>query len=268
MMRDKTVSPPVESDESGEPPRFRDRGLILEQQLPMVAIVGRPNVGKSTLFNRFAGERRALVHEMPGMTRDRRIDRVEWNNQAFLLVDTGGFDVELEDPLLENVAEQARIAMQEADLIILLTSVGEVDHPAEQEMLKILRRSRKPVLVAVNKCDNEKLDIQSNEFYQHGFKHIFPISALHGRGTGDLIDAIGSKLAEIKPAGHEYVSGGIAVAVVGRQNVGKSTLINQLTGEERMIASELPGTTRDAIDTTVKTPEDDVFTLIDTAGIR
>lgn len=240
----------------------------IEERLPMVAIVGRPNVGKSTLFNRIAGSRRALVHAQPGMTRDRRIERVEWDDRIFLLVDTGGFDVDLEDPLLEDVAQQARVAIEEADVIIFLTAVGEETHPAEQEMIQILRKSRKPVVVAVNKCDNEKLDAQAGEFYRFGFENIHPISALHGRNVADMLDAVFEKLEQVPEAGREFVAGGIHIAVVGRQNVGKSSLVNRLIGEDRLIASDLPGTTRDAIDTTIKTPEGDIFTLIDTAGIR
>jgi GTP-binding protein len=234
----------------------------------MVAIVGRPNVGKSTLFNRLAGERRALVHEKPGMTRDRRIERVEWDSRAFVCVDTGGFDIGLDDPLLEDVAQQARVAIAEADVIIFLTAVGEQDHPAELEMIDILRRSKKPVVVAVNKADNEKLDVQAGDFYKFGFDTVYPISALHGRNVADLLDAVFARLEQMPEAGREYLAGGIHVAVVGRQNVGKSSLVNRLLGEERLIASDLPGTTRDSIDTTIKTPEGDVFTLIDTAGIR
>ncbi len=234
----------------------------------MVAIVGRPNVGKSTLFNRFVGGRKALVHEKPGMTRDRKIERVEWDNQAFLCVDTGGFDVALEDPLLENVAEQARIAIAEADAIIFLSAVGEESHPAEQAMIEILRRSKKPVVVAVNKCDNEKLDFQSQEFYRHGFDQVFPVSALHGRGVADVMDAVLEKLKRVEIPERDFASGGVAVAIVGRQNVGKSTLVNRLLGEKRVIVSDLPGTTRDAIDTIFKTPDGEPFTLIDTAGIR
>ena len=248
----------------------------LEERLPMVAIVGRPNVGKSTLFNRllqrggsiqrFAGK--ALVHEKAGMTRDRRVERIEWENQAFLCTDTGGFDTELEDPLLESVAEQARIAVAEADVIVFLTAVGEESHPAERELIEILRRSKKPILVGVNKCDNVRLDHQSGDFFRHGFDSIFPVSALHGRGVGDLLDAVTEELGRVDASGRSYASGGIQIAIVGRQNVGKSSLINRLLGEERLIESALPGTTRDAIDTTIKTADGEIYTLIDTAGIR
>lgn len=239
-----------------------------EEHLPMVAIVGRPNVGKSTLFNRLADAPRALVHDKPGMTRDRRIERVEWGGVAFLCVDTGGFDVGLDDPLKIDVVSQARLAMGEADVIIMLTSVGEDLHPAEEDMVKILRRASKPVIVAVNKCDNRNLDHTSSDFFRYGFDQVYPISALHGRGVADMLDVVKEFVRETVEPARPFISGGIRVAVVGRQNVGKSTLINQLLGEERMIASELPGTTRDAIDAQLVTPDGTAFTLVDTAGIR
>lgn len=245
-----------------------EEGRRREAWYPMVAIVGRPNVGKSTLFNRLAGKRTALVHDRPGMTRDRRIEHVEWDGAEFLCVDTGGFDDQVDDPLIENVADQARLALADADVVVLLTAVGEEEHPAEQELVRIVRTSEKPVVIAVNKCDNPGLEHQANEFYRYGFDKIFPISALHGRGVGDMLDEVLGHLRATPKPDHEHISGGIKLAVVGRQNVGKSSLINSILGSERMIASDLPGTTRDSIDTTIKTPDGDVFTLIDTAGIR
>lgn len=239
-----------------------------EEHLPMVAIVGRPNVGKSTLFNRLVGRRDALVHDKPGMTRDRRIQRVQWGPQAFLCVDTGGFDVLIDDPLIQDVAEQAVTAVEEADVIIMLTSRVEFDHPAERKMLEVLRRSKKPALLVVNKCDNHMQELEAAEFYAYGFEDVLPISALHGRNVSELVENVAAKLDDIGEIKREHVTGGIAVAVVGRQNVGKSTLINRLLGEDRVIASSLPGTTRDSIDTTIQMPDGSVFTLIDTAGIR
>jgi GTP-binding protein len=237
------------------------------ERLPTVAIVGRPNVGKSTLFNRLIGRRSALVHERPGMTRDRRIERVEWGKQTFALVDTGGFDTELDDPLLEDVVEQASIAIEQADAIVLLTAVGEARHPAERALIERVRRSGKPIVVAVNKCDNPKLEHEAADYHQYGFDEVHSISALHGRGMDDMVEALALKLEGVEPEG-EHLTGGLRLAVVGRQNVGKSSLINRILGEERVIAGDLPGTTRDAIDTTFRTPAGDVFTLIDTAGIR
>ena len=236
--------------------------------LPVVAVVGRPNVGKSTFYNRITGRRQALVHEQAGMTRDRRMEVVDWIDNKFLVVDTGGFDPDLDDPLLSHVVEQARIAVQEADVLVLLTEIGLTEHPAEEKLIDYLRRSGKPVIVAVNKCDNQKLAAQAHDFYRYGFEDIHPISALHGRGVSDLLDSVNEQVSKTVPTRRERPSGGISVALVGRRNVGKSSLLNRLTGEERVIANSLPGTTRDAIDTAIQTPDGDVFTLIDTAGIR
>lgn len=241
---------------------------VKEEWLPMIAIVGRPNVGKSTLYNRIIGAREAIVHDLPGVTRDRRVNRAEWTGTSFLLTDTGGFDEAIDDPLIKRVVEQAKCAMAEADVIVLLMAVGEDEHPADQELMRLIRQSKKPVLLAVNKCDNNKLEHQSGEFFRYGFETIYPISAQHGRGVAELLDAAIAELKALGTEGRPTLTGGIAVAIVGRQNVGKSSLTNKLIGEERLIASELPGTTRDAIDTTIRTPEGDVFTLIDTAGIR
>jgi len=239
------------------------------EPLPMVAIVGRPNVGKSTLFNRLIGRRVALVHERPGMTRDRRIERVDAPARPFLLVDTGGYDAGLDDPLAAQVVEQARLALTEADLIVWLVEVGQADHPVEQELVQLLRSARKPILLAVNKCDHARRDLEAQEFFRHGLATLHPISALHGRGMDALREALDRDLAALPPTDRRpYASGGIAVALVGRQNVGKSSLLNRLLGQERVITSDAPGTTRDAVDATLVTPEGQVFTLIDTAGIR
>lgn len=252
-----------ELDEDVEPEPQRG------QPLPMVAIVGRPNVGKSTLFNRIIGRRKAVVHDLPGVTRDRNIDRAEWDGIPFLCVDTGGYDVELDDPLLASVVEQARLAIEEADVILFLTAIGEDAHPADIEIIRQLRGIDKPVFVAVNKCDSPTATFEANDFYRYGFDHIYPMAALHGVGIADLLSDVLASLRQLKtPPINVYETGGIRLAIVGRQNVGKSTLINRLIGEERVIASPVPGTTRDAIDTVMRTPEGKLFTLIDTAGIR
>ncbi|MCL5269968.1 MAG: ribosome biogenesis GTPase Der [bacterium] len=256
--------------DDGEPREeaARESGAAPER-LPMVAIVGRPNVGKSTLFNRILGRRKALVHERPGATRDRNIEPAEWEGVRFLCVDTGGFDSRLDDPLLASVVEQVRLAIDDADVLILLLAAGEPDHPADAEIIRLLRGADKPILVAVNKSDNPALALEANEFYRHGFGEIFPITALHGSGVGDLLSAVAGALRRLDHAPrHAHGGGGIALAIVGRQNVGKSTLVNRLAGAERVIAAPLPGTTRDAIDTVVTTSEGRIFTLIDTAGIR
>ena len=239
------------------------------QRLPMVAIVGRPNVGKSTLFNRFLGRRKAVVHDRPGVTRDRNIERAEWNGVPFLCVDTGGFETELDDPLLQNVVDQARLAIDEADVIILLLAVGEISHPADEEIVRLLRVAGKPLIAVVNKCDSVTDEWSSAEFHRYGFERIHSIAALHGRGVAELMEDVLAALSGLeRPGRHACGDHGIALTIVGRQNVGKSTLINQLAGRERVIAAPLPGTTRDAIDLVVETPEGRQVTLIDTAGIR
>ena len=240
-----------------------------EEPLPMVAIVGRPNVGKSTLFNRIIGRRKAVVHDRPGVTRDRNIEKAVWSGTEFLCVDPGGYDVELDDPVLESVVEQVRIAIAEADVIIWLGAAGETTHPADHEIIRILRASKKPLFAAINKCDNPRAEAEANEFYSYGFANLYPISAEHGIGVGDLLSDVVEELREMENyIAHAQGSAGIALAIVGRQNVGKSTLINRLAGETRVIAADLPGTTRDAIDTIVTLPDGKRFTLIATAGIR
>ena len=250
--------PPVEDAETPQPPTPR----------PMVAVVGRPNVGKSTLFNRIIGRRKALVHDRPGATRDRNIEPTDWEGVEFLLVDTGGYDLELDDPLLAGVVEQVRLAIDEADAIIYLAAVDEPDHPADAEIVRLLRNTRKPVFIAVNKCDNARRELEANEFYRLGVDAVHPVSALHGLGIGDLLSDVVAALRKVSQPTGLAGGAGLRLALVGRQNVGKSTLINQLAGQARVLATSLPGTTRDAIDTHVTAPDGTPFTIIDTAGIR
>jgi GTP-binding protein len=240
-----------------------------EAALPVVAVIGRPNVGKSTLFNRLIGRRKAIVHDRPGVTRDRNIGRADWDGVAFLCVDTGGFDVELDDPLLASVVEQVDLAIRQADAIVLLAAVGETAHPADEEIVRRLRGLDKPVLVAVNKCDSPTRQAEAMDFYRFGFEKIYPISALHGIGVADLLEGIKAAIKALPPREARPIAPGqIRLAIVGRQNVGKSTLVNQLAGEQRVIVAAFAGTTRDAIDTDVLTPDGRTITLIDTAGIR
>ncbi|MEN6625918.1 MAG: ribosome biogenesis GTPase Der [Candidatus Sumerlaeia bacterium] len=237
--------------------------------LPMLAIVGRPNVGKSTMFNRIIGRRKAVVHDRPGVTRDRNFEVADYGGLDFLCVDTGGYDTQLDDPLLAGVFEQIQLAIDEADAILLLLAVDEPDHPADSEIIERLRGVDKPFFVAVNKCDSPKREMEIAEFYKFGFDRIYPVAALHGVGVADLLDDVVGVLKNVEPIGaRQAAPDSIALAVVGRQNVGKSTLINQLSGETRVIAAPLPGTTRDAIDTHIVSPSGKPFTLIDTAGIR
>ena len=233
--------------------------------LGVVAVVGFPNVGKSTLVNRLTATREAVVFETPGVTRDRKDVVCEWAGKRFLIVDTGGVDVADPTPLTREIAEQARRAVEEADLVLFLVDVRAGVTPGDEEVADILRRSRKPVLVVANKVDDPRRDDDALEFHRLGLGDPVPISALHGHGTGDLLDAVVDALPGEGPpeAGEEAVR----VAVLGRPNVGKSSLVNALVGEERVIVSELPGTTRDAIDTVLRRG-DTTFVLVDTAGMR
>jgi len=250
----------------------------------LVAIVGRPNVGKSTLFNRIIGERRAVVSDIPGTTRDRIIVETEWNMCTFLLVDTGGIEIlpstveqglrpGVETPLLEDSAAfipliraQAELAIQEADLIIFLTDAAAGMTSADRQVADLLRRSKKPLLLVANKVDNAKRELDAMEFYELGMGEVHTISSLHGTGVGDLLDEVVALL----PPMEEQVpkdDNAIRIAILGRPNVGKSSLLNMLLGEERAIVSPVSGTTRDATDTEMLWDNQKVV-LIDTAGIR
>jgi GTP-binding protein len=280
--------------------------------LPIVAIVGRPNVGKSTLFNRLVGERRAVVEDRARTTRDRLYGDADWNDRRFIVVDTGGLERRPGDPIEEKVQDQARLAIAEADAILFVVDAEAGETPADAEAAELLRRSKAPVFVVVNKADNPRRDVEAAEFHRLGWPETHPISALHGRGTGDLLDALVEALppeaeAEIErkrqeleeatrlaeeddgaadstvltapstaeeeawdlqvAADESRVTGPVGIAIVGRPNVGKSSLLNQLLGEERAIVSDIPGTTRDAIDTTLEWNGQHIR-LIDTAGIR
>ena len=236
-----------------------------EELLGTVAVVGFPNVGKSTLVNRLTGSRQAVVHETPGVTRDRKEVVCEWAGQRFLLVDTGGVDVADPSPLTQQVADQARQAIAEADLVLFVVDTRAGITPGDEELAAILRRSRKPIFLLANKIDEPGREAEAFEFHRLGLGDPVPVSAVHGHGTGDLLDAIVARLPGSGPAqaGEEA----IRVAILGRPNVGKSSLLNALLGEERVIVSEQPGTTRDSIDTVLRRG-DRTFVLVDTAGIR
>lgn len=292
------------------------------QALPIVAIVGRPNVGKSTLFNRIVGARSAIVEDRARTTRDRLYGDAEWNDRRFVVVDTGGLEVDTADPIELRVQEQARLAIAEADVIVFVVDAAAGITPADEEAAELLRRAKAPVILAVNKADNAKRELEAAEFHRFGWDETYAISASHGRGTGDLLDAIVWALppesadelarkarereadewerevargtlepfevgepeeededgevegfeseaaarwdAEIAAASEESPA---AIAFVGRPNVGKSSLLNALLGEDRTIVSEVPGTTRDAIDTRLAWGRSEIV-LIDTAGIR
>jgi GTP-binding protein len=231
---------------------------------PLVALVGRPNVGKSTLFNRLVEQPLAIVEDVPGTTRDRIYADAEWGGTTFTFVDTGGLVPDSGDDLATLVRGQVEVAITEAEAIIFLVDVTEGVTGSDLEIAGLLRRSGKPVLLAVNKADNESRRRDATEFYELGLGEPIPISAYHGTGTGDLLDAL-LKVgwSETRP----LPTKGTSIAIVGRPNVGKSSLLNHLLGQERMIVSETPGTTRDAVDSLIDWDGQQV-TLIDTAGIR
>ncbi|HZQ64329.1 MAG TPA: ribosome biogenesis GTPase Der [Gaiellaceae bacterium] len=230
-----------------------------------VAVVGFPNVGKSTLVNRLTGTRAAVVHETAGVTRDRKELVCEWAGTRFLLVDTGGVDVADPSPITRSVADQARAAVAEADLVLFVVDARLGITPGDEEVAGILRSARKPVFLLANKIDDPARDADAVEFHRLGLGDPIPLSALHGHGTGDLLDAIVARLPGSGPA---RVDGdAIRVAILGRPNVGKSSLLNAFLGEERVIVSDVPGTTRDAIDTVLRRGET-TFVLVDTAGLR
>ncbi|HEV8282628.1 MAG TPA: ribosome biogenesis GTPase Der [Candidatus Limnocylindrales bacterium] len=302
----------------------RATGPRLGGALPIVAIVGRPNVGKSTLFNRIIGSRTAIVEDRARTTRDRLYGDAEWNGRRFVLIDTGGLEAGTDDPIELRVQEQARLAISEADVIVFVVDAAAGMTPADAEAAELLRRATAPVIVAVNKADNEKRELEGAEFYALGWDETYAISASHGRGTGDLLDAIvwapppesdqevarKARESEADAWADEVAAGRLepfvvgepeadldgdgaaeeaaeeaevarwdaaiaaeadtqpaAIAFVGRPNVGKSSLLNALLGEDRAIVSEVPGTTRDAIDTRLAWGRSEIV-LIDTAGIR
>jgi GTP-binding protein len=232
---------------------------------PIVAIVGRQNVGKSTLLNRLAGKRIAIVADMPGTTRDRVFADISWQATSFTLVDTGGLEVQPSSAISQGVKEQVEAAIAEADVIIFLVDIEDGVVPADLEIAEMLRRSSKPIILAANKSDNPKRESQAVEFYEMGLGEPLAISAYHGRGTAELLDRVGALLPtpEKAEAGAEIMK----LAIVGRPNVGKSTLLNSLLGEERVIVDETPGTTHDAVNTLLDFGGQNVI-VIDTAGIR
>ena len=234
---------------------------------PIVAIVGRPNVGKSTLFNKLIGERRSIVEDVPGVTRDRIYGETEWRGRKLTLIDTGGIEPRTDDVILAQMKFQASVAIESADVIVFLCDVRAGLTADDREVALMLKKSRKPVVLAVNKCDSTGGEPAAfYEFYELGFdSDLIAVSSIHGTGTGDLLDAV---LAALPPdTGEEIEDDSIKVAVIGKPNAGKSSMINRLVGSERLIVSDIPGTTRDAVDTRVEN-EYGKFTFIDTAGIR
>lgn len=231
----------------------------------IVAIVGRPNVGKSTLFNRLTGQRSAIVDDVSGVTRDRHYGKAEWGKTEYTLIDTGGYVVNSEDIFESSIRKQVELALEEADVLLFVVDVTTEITDLDDEFLRVIRRSSKPVLCVVNKCDNADRIMESSLFYGLGFDEVFPVAATSGSGTGELLD----KLVELLPSGNESIEddGLPKIALVGRPNVGKSSLCNALLGEERNIVTDIAGTTRDTIHTRYNAYGKE-FIILDTAGVR
>lgn len=252
------LSETAETGESPEP----ERAL---RPAPVVAIVGRPNVGKSTLFNRLVGSRRAIVGDEPGITRDRIYGTAEWQGRVFDLIDTGGIVPDDEATIPAAIFKQASAAIESAAALLFVVDVRQGPTPLDEEIARRLRKTGRPVFVVANKAETDKLDADALEFERWGFERVVPVSSEHGQGIGDLLEALGERIELVDAA--EAGSREINVAIIGRPNVGKSSLVNRLLGSERTIVSPIAGTTRDAVDTEFDRG-DRRFRLIDTAGIR
>jgi len=248
-----------------------DNDLTLPKRAPLVAIVGRPNVGKSTLFNRLIGERRSIVGDEPGITRDRIYGEVDWTGVNFSLIDTGGIVPDDDAVIPANIFKQAGVAIEEAQVLVWVVDARKGITQLDEELASLLRSTSKRVLIAANKVDSAALESERAEFYQFGFDDVIGISAEQGIGMGELLDAVVELLreeqTELEPNETEQKQRELLLAIIGRPNVGKSSLLNRLLGEDRVIVSPVAGTTRDAIDTVLETPEGKLR-LIDTAGIR
>lgn len=232
--------------------------------LPVVSIVGRPNVGKSTFFNRLIGERKAIVHDEYGVTRDRHYGETYWNGRDFNVIDTGGYLPDDMDVIVAGVREQVHIAIEESDVILFVVDVDAGLNTLDKAVARILREQKKPVLVVCNKADNETRRLNTAEFYELGFEELFPISAISGTGTGDLLDRVVELLPEAQPVEENEIP---KIAFVGRPNVGKSSLFNALLNDERAIVTDIAGTTRDSINSHLRYKEKE-YILVDTAGLR
>jgi GTP-binding protein len=233
--------------------------------LPVVAIIGRPNVGKSTFFNRVLGERRAIVEDVPGVTRDRNFAQAEWNGRRFFLVDTGGLEPETVEVITDAIRRQVEAAIAEADLLMFMVDGRLGPHPLDHRIAELLRRTSLPVVLVVNKLDRLPDETAQHEFWELGLGEPQPVSSVQGRGSGDLLDVI---IAHLPPADPEDAGEqALYIAVVGKPNVGKSSFVNRLLGEERMVVSELPGTTRDSVDTPLRYHGRELV-FVDTAGLR
>ncbi len=237
----------------------------MRQGLPAVAVVGRPNVGKSTFFNRVLGERRAIVEDQPGVTRDRNFARAEWGGRRFFLIDTGGLEPESNEPMQSAIRRQVDAAIEEADVILFLVDGLAGPHPVDHQIAEMLRKVQLPVLVVVNKLDQLPNELAQHEFWELGLGEPLPVSSLVGKGSGDLLDRVVALLPPTEPEAADDRA--LYVAVIGKPNVGKSSFVNRLLGEERMVVSEVAGTTRDSVDTPLRYHGRELV-FVDTAGLR
>ncbi len=234
--------------------------------MPVVAIVGRPNVGKSTLFNRLIGERRAIVHDSSGVTRDRHYGEAFWNGADFRVIDTGGYVPDDPDKIVASIRDQVDLAIDEADVIIFLVDVRTGILEADRAVVQMLRRQHKPVVLTANKSDNMDIALNASEFYEFGFDEVFPVSSMSGIGTGELLDRVTSLFPESKPEAEDRPKYP-RLAIVGRPNVGKSSLVNKLLNNDRSLVSDIAGTTRDSINSLLKY-YNKFYEIVDTAGLR
>lgn len=239
----------------------------MTSKFPIVAVVGRPNVGKSTFFNRVLKKSEAIIHDQPGVTRDRNYGLAEWQGKYFTLIDTGGFVPESDDIFEAAIREQAQIALEEADAIVFMTDSRDGVHPLDKMVADILRKTQKPIFLAVNKVDSDNFELNVNDFYSLGFSKIFTISALSGRKIGDFLDEVVKVLKFPSQNLEVEEEEKLKIAIVGRPNVGKSSLVNALLGYNRSIVTDVPGTTRDSVDSILKYYGEEII-LIDTAGLR
>lgn len=236
----------------------------MKHTLPAVAVIGRPNVGKSTFFNRVLGERLAIVEDIPGVTRDRNFARADWAGHHFYLIDTGGLEPESVEPMAVAIQRQVQAAIEEADLLVFVVDGKAGLHPVDQQIAEVLRRSKLPIVLVVNKLDRLPEDLGHHDFWALGLGEPLPVSAISGKGSGDVLDAIVAHLPEAPEPTEDDV---LAVAVIGKPNVGKSSFVNRLLGAERMVVSDIAGTTRDSIDTPLRY-HGRTLNFIDTAGLR
>lgn len=232
---------------------------------PVVSIVGRPNVGKSTLFNRLIGKRDAIVHDEYGVTRDRHYGETDWNGREFTVIDTGGYLPDEGDKIVDGIREQVLIAIEESDVILFVADTTIGAHPLDETVTELLRRVEKPVLMVANKSDNEARRLDATEFYSFGYEEVFPVSAISGSGTGELLDRIVELLPDLPVESDEPQAP--KLAFVGRPNVGKSSMVNALLRSDRCIVTDIPGTTRDSVNSLLEM-DGEPYILIDTAGLR